>query len=389
MPHVSVIIPTYNRANYVSRAVDSVLSQTFRDCEIIVVDDGSSDNTRQVLAAYGDRIQYVFQANAGPGAARNLGIRLSRGRYLAFLDSDDMWMPTFLEETVSALDAHPQVDVVTTGIYVGPAGRKTEACLEGVESGLWQLPTHFTRRQVPFMLNGFCAGALLVRSEVVRRYGGYYERGCTLGEDIYLWVQVVLNHQVYRLRQPLVWYDTEASRLGFASGRTHYPLEPVLVDAGPIWRHCPDRHRPFLASWLAFHALKSIHIQLATQDYARARWLVEHYPLVRQWRLAWWRIRFKLAFPQVTRLLRRVKTALGCGWPRDASQAGAHGTTGTGESLLSSDLLTFSPPGPGIPRPVESAGRGGLELESRPLGPREEEQVESAGRCQTADPGAR
>jgi glycosyltransferase involved in cell wall biosynthesis len=310
MPHVSVIIPTYNRATYISRAVESVLSQSYRDFEVIVVDDGSCDNTKQVVQAYGDRIRYVFQSNAGPGAARNLGIRVSEGMYLAFLDSDDTWMPEFLGKTVEALDAHPEVDVVTTGIYVGPADRKSEAMMEGVETGIWQLPTQFARRQVPFLLNGFCAGAVLVRREVVNRYGGFYEHGCTLGEDVYLWVQVVLNHRIYRLREPLAWYDTEASKLGFASGRKHYPLEPVLVDPKPIWRNCPDRHRAFLSAWLACHAVKSIHIQITAGDYEKARWLIEHYPLVRQWKSDWLRIQFKLAFPEVTALLRRAKYAI-------------------------------------------------------------------------------
>jgi len=310
MPHVSVIIPTYNRATHISRAIESILTQSYRDWEVIVVDDGSSDHTKQVVQAYGDRVRYVFQSNAGPGAARNLGIRISEGTYLAFLDSDDAWMPEFLAKTVGALDAHADVDVVTTGIYVGPADRKTEAMMEGVETGVWQLPTRFARRQVPFMLNGFCAGAVLVRKDVVARYGGFYEHGCTLGEDVYLWVQVVLNHRIYRRREPLAWYDTEASKLGFASGRKHYPLEPVLVDPQPIWRNCPDRHRAFLSCWLAGHALKSIHLQVAAGDYEKARWLIEHYPLVRQWKWDWLRIQFKLAFPAGTALLRRAKYAL-------------------------------------------------------------------------------
>jgi len=230
--------------------------------------------------------------------------------YLAFLDSDDAWMPDFLAKTVAALDAHPDVDAVTTTIYVGPVDRRRETLTEGVETGVWQLPTRFTRRQVPFMLNGFCAGTVLVRKNVVTRYGGYYEHGCTLGEDVYLWVQVVLNHRTYRLREPLAWYDTEASKLGFASGREHYCLEPALVDPQPIWRHCPAQHQAFLSYWLAYHALKSIHLQIATGDYEKVRWLIEHYPLVRQWKADWLRIQFKLAFPAAAGLLRRAKRTI-------------------------------------------------------------------------------
>jgi glycosyltransferase involved in cell wall biosynthesis len=93
-PAVSVIIPTYNRAKLVCEAIDSVLAQTFTDYEVIVVDDGSTDGTGELLKAhYGERIRYVYQKNAGCSAARNRGSAASRGHWLAFLDSDDLWLP--------------------------------------------------------------------------------------------------------------------------------------------------------------------------------------------------------------------------------------------------------------------------------------------------------
>lgn len=91
MPQVSVIIPTFNRANYVTAAIDSVLVQTYTDYEIIVVDDGSTDNTREVLRPYMDKIHYIYQSNKGVSAARNTGIRAAQGNWVAFLDSDDRW----------------------------------------------------------------------------------------------------------------------------------------------------------------------------------------------------------------------------------------------------------------------------------------------------------
>jgi glycosyltransferase involved in cell wall biosynthesis len=88
---VSVIIPTYNRSKYVTKAIDSVMAQTYKDYEIIVVDDGSTDNTREVLKPYMGRIHYIYQDNAGVSAARNKGIRAAKGEWIAFLDSDDRW----------------------------------------------------------------------------------------------------------------------------------------------------------------------------------------------------------------------------------------------------------------------------------------------------------
>ena len=99
-PLVSVIIPTYNRAEIIEEAVDSVLAQDYKDFELIVVDDGSTDNTSEVLATYGDDIRVLYQENKGVSAARNRGISEAAGKLIAFLDSDDLWMPQKLTTQV-------------------------------------------------------------------------------------------------------------------------------------------------------------------------------------------------------------------------------------------------------------------------------------------------
>ncbi|MEW6186166.1 MAG: glycosyltransferase family A protein, partial [Thermodesulfobacteriota bacterium] len=96
-PAVSVIIPTYNRAEFVIQAVESVFKQTFADFELILVDDGSSDETRAALEPYSDCITYLYQSNRGVSSARNLGLKIAQGKWLAFLDSDDLWLPEKLE----------------------------------------------------------------------------------------------------------------------------------------------------------------------------------------------------------------------------------------------------------------------------------------------------
>lgn len=100
---VSVIIPTYNRAKYVTKAIDSILAQTYKDYEIIVVDDGSTDHTPEVLKKYGDKIRVIRQENSGPSAARNYGIKMAKGSLVTFLDSDDLWLPTKIERQVAFL----------------------------------------------------------------------------------------------------------------------------------------------------------------------------------------------------------------------------------------------------------------------------------------------
>ena len=113
-PLVSIIIPSWNTAAYVGEAVDSALAQTYPNIEIIVVDDGSTDNTKELLQPYADagKIHYVYQANKGLAGARNTGIRMAKGEYIAFLDDDDEWLPAKLDRQVAFLDADHSVSMV-------------------------------------------------------------------------------------------------------------------------------------------------------------------------------------------------------------------------------------------------------------------------------------
>ena len=116
MPRISVIIPTYNRADLVGHAIQSVLDQTYSDWEIIVVDDGSTDHTRDVVSNYTDhRIRYIYQDNLKLPGARNTGIQASLGKYVAFLDSDDRFLPDKLERQIAAMERNPELGLVASG----------------------------------------------------------------------------------------------------------------------------------------------------------------------------------------------------------------------------------------------------------------------------------
>ena len=117
-PRVSVVIPAYNHARFLPDALDSVLAQTFQDFEVVVVDDGSTDETGEVVAAYGNRIRYVRQSNAGQAAARNRGIRETSAPFIAFLDAYDYWFPEKLTAQMAHFDAHPEAGVVFTQFVV-------------------------------------------------------------------------------------------------------------------------------------------------------------------------------------------------------------------------------------------------------------------------------
>lgn len=111
-PSVSVVIPTFERATLVRDALDSVFTQGVPDLQIIVVDDGSTDDTRAVVESYGAAVEYVYQKNSGPAGARNNGVQRSRGEFIAFLDSDDVWLPEKLKTELEIFRSMPEAEVM-------------------------------------------------------------------------------------------------------------------------------------------------------------------------------------------------------------------------------------------------------------------------------------
>lgn len=118
MPRVSIIVPTFNCARYLGRALDSALSQIYRDYEILVVDDGSTDETRELVDRYGGKVRYFYQANGGLSSARNLALSKASGEFIAYLDADDMWYPQKLERQVAFLDRNRDCGLVHSDVTV-------------------------------------------------------------------------------------------------------------------------------------------------------------------------------------------------------------------------------------------------------------------------------
>ncbi len=172
MPEISVVIPTYNRAQYVTRAVDSVLAQTLAATEIIVVDDGSTDDTESRLRAYGDRLHYLRQENAGVSAARNAGIAAARGEWIAFLDSDDEWRPQKLAVQAECISAHPEIVAhVTNATIVGANGEEIDYFVARQHAAVLDRQPVLAR-PLPYVMEWlFFAQTLMVRRAVLGRTG--------------------------------------------------------------------------------------------------------------------------------------------------------------------------------------------------------------------------
>lgn len=208
MPRVSVIMPTYNRAHLIGFAIDSVLAQTYRDFEIIVVDDGSTDNTREVLSIYRDRITYIFQENAGPSTARNRGIQVATGEFLTFLDSDDTISPTKLELQVAYLEAHPDIEVVYSGwqIISEDGGILQNEVRPAWEGDLLK----------DLLLEGylFPIHAPLIRHNCIDQVG-LFDESLPAFEDPDLWIRIAQAGYRYGcLKEPLCQWRITSGSLG-------------------------------------------------------------------------------------------------------------------------------------------------------------------------------
>jgi len=225
MPTVSVIIPTYNRATMVCEAIESVLCQTFEDLEIIVVDDGSTDGTGEVLRdRYDERVRYYYQANSGRSAARNRGIVASGGRYLLFLDSDDMLLPRALEHEVGYLDAHPGVDVVyTDGFFCDEAGRHVTRIAPARPA---HCPDNILEDLVISNVILACHSAIVRRAALDTIGPPYFDKTLRGTEDEDLWIRLAAcGHFFSYLDIPTCKYrvhDSNASR--------YDPSSPVFLE---------------------------------------------------------------------------------------------------------------------------------------------------------------
>ena len=215
-PMVSVVIPAYDAASTLARAVDSVVAQTFLDWELIVVDDGSRDETVSVARGYGDRLRLLRGPHLGPGEARNRGAAEARGRYLAWLDADDVWYPTKLEKQIDLAASDDALEFVTADYrYMDEAGRSlgTGFARNTWLTARWQgagRPDRlvFTREDVPrYLREGFGATiTMLLTRALFDRIGGFCG-WLSVAEDVHLAIRAVAGAAKFgAVCEPLATY---------------------------------------------------------------------------------------------------------------------------------------------------------------------------------------
>ena len=208
-PQVSVIIAAYNAEQYLAEALDSVAAQTFQNFEVIVVDDGSTDSTADIVAGY-SQVHCLHQPNRGQPAARNAGIRAARGKYITFLDADDLWLPSKLEKQIGFLMSHTDADWIYSDAIVVSAENRIAICKVSERLALHEGPI---LREL--LLSCFIASATpLIKRKVFADTGLFDESpDAKIGEDWKMWLRIAERHPVAVIREPLAVVRTHSQSM--------------------------------------------------------------------------------------------------------------------------------------------------------------------------------
>lgn len=236
MPFFSVIIPLYNKAAYIEKAVESVLGQTYVDFELIVVDDGSADDGAQRAERLNDsRMRVVGQANAGVSTARNNGVRMSKGKYICFLDADDWWDEHFLEEMAALTQRHPDAGIYGCSYYLVKLGKNRRAPI-GIDNDFAEGEINYCQVYAKTLCMPLCTDTVCIPREVFDMQGGF-KSALKLGEDFDLWIRIALQHKVVLLNKPLAYYNQDADISNRAIAKLHPPHAHMLWNLDYLAAH--------------------------------------------------------------------------------------------------------------------------------------------------------
>lgn len=214
-PLFSVIIPTYNRERFIGRAIKSVLQQTCTDYELIVVDDGSTDQTSKIVKSFGQQVRYVYKKNGGPSTGRNKGITLAKGRYIAFLDSDDLYLPDKLQKNKEFLETHPECRFLYSWYYSVRRGRRKQLIsnIKGApDLNKFRLQLYerkFTIRTSTAVIHHSCFDKV-----------GLFNSKYRYSQDWDMWLRLACHYQGYCQKEPLVLYRRH-NRVPIPMGNRH------------------------------------------------------------------------------------------------------------------------------------------------------------------------
>ena len=233
-PGVSVIIPAYNYARFLPCAVESCLKQDYANFEVVVIDDGSKDNTREVMAKYGPPVRYIYQPNAGLSAARNSGIREARFDYVAFLDADDLLRPTHLSECMATF-ARLSPDYALLGCDYAVIDVDGQPLAHAVHAPVQ--PAEVTVQQI-LMRTRFSPTGAVARKEVFDQCGGF-DSNLRSTEDRDMWIRIAARRRVWHVGKVLIEIRKHGNNMSNNADRMKSNMAAVIkksYDAGVVPR---------------------------------------------------------------------------------------------------------------------------------------------------------
>ena len=312
----SIIIPLYNKAPYIRKALESVCAQTYTDYEVIIVDDGSTDDSARIAEEYIREVKgaensgaetnaynlspinykLIRQANSGVSAARNNGVAQASGDYIAFLDADDWWEPTYLERMAQLIEDYPEAELYACNyVYYKPG--KTHVALN--------IPTGYINYPKAYYEGGAMpvwTGAAIMPRAVFNEMGGF-PVGIKLGEDFLLWAKIAMQYKVAFLNEPLAWYNNDVPATLRATRNLHAPEYHMLFNLGRLgdeamrreakgddWQMLIDKLR--VNSLLEYWISKEYHHQ-ATEELEKVDWTKQPANVKSLYKTPIWRLKAK------------------------------------------------------------------------------------------------
>ena len=239
----SVIIPLYNKADYIEKAIKSVLNQTFQEFELIIVNDGSTDNgfeiVNNLIVSRTPSVLVINQENQGVSVARNNGLKIAQFKYIAFLDADDWWESTYLQELKGLIEEYPQAGIYGSGYYLVKKGHKHVAQI-GIESNFQKGLINYCQVYSKTLCMPLWTGATVIKKSIYISEDGF-KPALKLGEDFDLWIRVALKYPVAILNKPLANYNQDVELSGRAIGKKLYePSEHMLFTDYGVLNENPD-----------------------------------------------------------------------------------------------------------------------------------------------------
>lgn len=236
MCEISVVMPAYNAAGYIAESIESVISQTYKNWELIIIDDGSTDNTAAIINQFNaePRIKYLYQESGRQGKARNLGIRNSLGKYIAFLDADDKWTPNKLSLQTEVLAADNNIELLFSQGYSLTGNQVAD--LDTDVKKLWNsdnFSDFIFHNRIPIL-------SVLVKKEALEQVGGFSEKDSIQNaEDYHLWLKLLLHNKPFRsIPDRLFYYRIHPVQSTFQNKNLEAPIFHVYED---IFYSYPDK----------------------------------------------------------------------------------------------------------------------------------------------------